>query len=461
MDRQVPECSLFPPGVGLMEQARKLTGSGVDRGAAVRGRMKIAIIGSGIAGLTCAHYLWRFHDLAIFEAGSHIGGHTHTHDIELDGRHYAIDSGFIVLNDRTYPNFRRMLEELGVATRPTSMGFSVTCSRTGLEYSGSGLNGLFAQRRNLLRPRFLTMLRDLFRFNQTAERLLDGGDELTVDEFFCRHQFGAEFREFYFYPMASAIWSCPRETIGLFPVRFIVDFYRHHGLLGIRNRPQWHVIDGGSKRYVEALVRPFRERIRLNSPVLEVARTAEAVWLRTAAGWESFDHVVFACHSDQALRILGDGATGPEREILGAFGWQENLAILHTDSSVLPRSRRAWAAWNYHLGTGNGAAATLTYDMNCLQGIQSPHRFCVSLNCPERIDQRKILREMVYHHPVFTTRRAGAQGRHAELIGPNRTSYCGAWWRNGFHEDGVVSALRVVDRLVNQPVTRPQAEVVA
>ncbi len=424
--------------------------------------MKIAIVGSGIAGLTCAHYLAREHELTVFESGDHIGGHTHTHDIELDGRHYAIDTGFIVLNDRTYPNFRRLLDELGVATQPTTMSFSVSCQRTGLEYRGADLNGLFAQRRNLLRPRFLGLLADLMRFNKLAEHsLASAGDEVTAEQFFREHRFGEAFREQYFFPMASAIWSCPRATVGQFPMRFIVSFYRHHGLLGVRDRPQWHVVRGGSKRYVEALVEPIRDCFRLKMPVTRVIRHADSVEVTAGGRNERFDHLVLACPSDQALRILGDGATLLERELLGAFGWQENLAMLHTDVSVLPRQRRAWAAWNYHLAAGDQQYATLTYDMNLLQGIGSPNRFCVSLNCPERIDRRKVLREMVYHHPVFTVRRAGAQARHAELIGPNRTSFCGAWWGNGFHEDGVVSALRVVEwvrrqdpRQIREPTKR-------
>lgn len=413
--------------------------------------MKIAIVGSGIAGLTCAHYLAAEHELTVYEAGDRLGGHTHTHDLELDGRHYAIDTGFIVLNDRTYPNFRRLMAELGVATQPTTMSFSVSCERTGLEYRGADLNGLFAQRRNLFRPRFLGLLADLVRFNRLAEnQLAEAGDDVTVERFFATHRFGDAFREQYFFPMASAIWSCPRQTISQFPMPFIVSFYRHHGLLGVRNRPQWHVVRGGSKRYVEALTAPIRDRFRLNTPVARVVRHAGGVQLSAAGGVERFDHVIFACHSDEALRILGDEATRLERELLGAFGWQENLAILHTDETVLPRQRRAWAAWNYHLAAGEQRAATLTYDMNRLQGIDGPHRFCVSLNCPERIDRSKVLREITYHHPVFTSRRADAQARHSELVGPNRTSFCGAWWGNGFHEDGVVSALRVVEWIRKQ-----------
>lgn len=420
--------------------------------------MKIAIIGSGIAGLTCFHYLRPEHDLTVFEAGPWIGGHTNTVEVQLDGQQFAVDTGFIVLNDRTYPNFRRLLNGLGVATQPTPMSFSLQCERSGLEYRGADLNGLFAQRRNLFRPRFLRMLTDLLRFHAIAEKSLAGvGDELTVDGFFREHRFGDGFREDYFYPMASAIWSCPRETIGQFPIRFIVEFYRHHGLLGVRDRPQWHVVCGGSRRYVEAIVGEHAPRFRLRTPVRSVRRDADRVLVGTEAGEEAFDHVIFACHSDQALQILDAAATPLERELLGSFGWQRNLAILHTDASVLPRQRRAWAAWNYHLARGNQAAATLTYDMTLLQSLKTQRRICVSLNCPERVNRNSVLAEFDYHHPVFTVRRRAAQQRHSELLVANRSSFCGAWWGNGFHEDGVVSGLRVVRALSS----RPQPEILA
>jgi predicted NAD/FAD-binding protein len=412
--------------------------------------MKIAIIGSGISGLTAAHYLRQQHDVTLFEANDYIGGHTNTVEFELEGREYAIDTGFIVFNDRTYPNFIRLLDELGVSSKPTSMTFSVSCEQSGLEYRGADLNGLFAQRRNLFSPRFLGLLSELLRFNRQAEQLLATAPEnQTVGEFFSQHRFGRQFIDKYFLPMASAIWSCPHSAVEGFPIHFIADFYRNHGLLSTRNRPQWRVINGGSQRYVEVLARPLTDSIRLNSPVVSVERTAENVKIRThrGSGPEVFDHVIFACHSDQALMILNGSATSVEREVLSGFPYEKNLAVLHTDTKLLPRNRRAWACWNYHIPASSTpeatAKATVTYNMNLLQGVVSPQTFCVSLNCGDRIDPRRVIRSIVYHHPVFTADRREKQRRHGELIGPNRTSFCGAYWGNGFHEDGVNSALAV------------------
>lgn len=412
--------------------------------------MKIAIIGSGISGLTAAHYLRQQHDVTLFEANNYIGGHTNTVEFELEGRDYAIDTGFIVFNDRTYPNFCRLLDELGVSSKPTSMTFSVSCEQSGLEYRGADLNGMFAQRRNLFSPRFLGLIAELLRFNRQAEQLLAAAPEnQTVGEFFSQHRFGRQFIDKYFLPMASAIWSCPHSAVEGFPIHFIADFYRNHGLLSTRNRPQWRVINGGSQRYVEVMARPLADSVRLNSPVVSVERTAENVRIRThrGNGPETFDHVIFACHSDQALMILNGSATPVEREVLSGFPYEKNLAVLHTDTKLLPRNRRAWACWNYHIPadpTAEAAAkATVTYNMNLLQGVVSPQTFCVSLNCGDRIDPRRVIRSIVYHHPVFTADRRENQRRHGELIGPNRTSFCGAYWGNGFHEDGVNSALAV------------------
>lgn len=412
--------------------------------------MKIAIIGSGISGLTAANYLRQQHDVTLFEANDYLGGHTNTVEFELEGREYAIDTGFIVFNDRTYPNFCRLLDELGVSSKPTSMTFSVNCEQSGLEYRGADLNGLFAQRRNLVSPRFLGLLWELLRFNRKAEQLLAAAPEnQTVGEFFSQHRFGRQFIDKYFLPMASAIWSCPHSAVEGFPIRFIADFYRNHGLLSTRNRPQWRVINGGSQRYVEVLARPLADCIRLNSPVVSVERNPDHVSIRTRRGDgpEIFDHVIFACHSDQALAILNGSATQVEREVLSGFPYEKNLAVLHTDTRLLPRNRRAWACWNYHIPASSApdaaAKATVTYNMNLLQGVVSPQTFCVSLNCGDRIDPRRVIRSIVYHHPVFTADRRENQRRHGELIGPNHTSFCGAYWGNGFHEDGVNSALAV------------------
>ncbi|MFN9879121.1 MAG: NAD(P)/FAD-dependent oxidoreductase, partial [Planctomycetota bacterium] len=259
--------------------------------------MKIAIVGSGISGLTAAHYLHRQHDVTLFEANDYLGGHTNTVEFELAGREYAIDTGFIVFNDRTYPNFCNLLDELGVSSKPTSMTFSVSCEASGLEYRGADLNGLFAQRANAFRPKFLGLLWELLRFNRQAEQLLAAApDSMTVGEFFARHRFGRMFVEKYFLPMASAIWSCPHSTVEGFPIRFIADFYRNHGLLSTRDRPQWRVINGGSQRYVEVLARPLADSVRMNSPVTRVERTAQGVHIRTRRGGEPecFDHLILA-----------------------------------------------------------------------------------------------------------------------------------------------------------------------
>lgn len=408
--------------------------------------MRIAIVGSGISGLVAAHRLHPDHDITVFEANDYIGGHTQTVDVELDGERHAIDTGFIVFNDRTYPRFIALLQELGVRSQQTTMSFSVRDDRTGLEYNGHSLNTLFSQRGNLLRPRFLRMLADIVRFSNAARRVLrERDDTTTVGTFLARHRFGAEFREQYLLPMGAAIWSCPTGAFGDFPIAFVAEFYANHGLLDLRNRPVWRVIDGGSRNYVEPLTRRFRQRIRLRSPVVGVRRCAETVELQMPGGQtEAFDHVVFACHSDQALRILGPDATPTEREVLGAFPWSRNTAVLHTDERVLPRSRRAWAAWNYRCTDDPDAPATVTYNMNLLQGLRSRHTFCVTLGDDSQIAAHRILGRFEYHHPVFTAQRAAAQARHPELLNHRRTSFCGAYWRNGFHEDGVVSAEAVV-----------------
>jgi predicted NAD/FAD-binding protein len=403
------------------------------------------VIGSGVSGLVAAYRLQTEHEVTVFEANDYLGGHTNTIDVEVGGEQQAIDTGFIVFNHRTYPNFTRLLDELQVESKPTSMTFSFRCDRTGLEYRGADLNGLFAQRSNLLSWRFHRMLMDLLRFNRQALRMLDQVDDMTtVGGFFVQHRFSREFIEHYFLPMASAIWSCPRGTIEQFPMRFILEFYRNHGLLSVRDRPQWRVVAGGSRQYVAALRRRFRGSVRANCLVRSVVRREDAVEVRAAGGSSRFDHVVFACHSDEALRMLGDGATASELEILSAFPYEENVAVLHTDPSVLPRRRRAWASWNFRAhADAHRDKATVSYNMNILQGLRSQHVYCVTLNDEARIAPDKVLRRMIYHHPVFTSARSAAQLRHSELINQNRTSFCGAYWGNGFHEDGVNSALAV------------------
>ena len=413
--------------------------------------MRIAVIGAGISGLVAAHRLHAEHDITLFEAQDYLGGHTHTVPVALEDESHSIDTGFIVFNDWTYPHFLELLRELDVASQPTTMSFSVRDERTGLEYNGHSFNTLFAQRRNLWRPSFYRMVADILRFNREAYRVVqDCRDDMTVGEFLRRHGYSPVFSRHYLLPMGSAIWSCPLGRFADFPIRFIVDFYHNHGLLSVTDRPTWRVVQGGSCKYVEAMTRRFQDRVRLRlgTPVRSVHRYGDHMVVQPRGGSnESFDHVIFACHSDQALRILGDSATATEREILSAFPYEKNTAVLHTDTSLLPRARRAWASWNYHLHEDEARPASVTYNMNILQSIRSRHTFCVTLNDIERIDASRILGRFEYSHPVFTTQRAAAQARHAELLSANRTSYCGAYWGNGFHEDGVVSALAVANAL--------------
>lgn len=407
--------------------------------------MRIAIIGSGIAGLLTARLLCRRHAVTVFEANDYVGGHVNTVRVESGGREYEVDTGFIVFNDRTYPHFRRLLDLLGVATTPTQMSFSVRCERANLEYNGTHLNGIFAQRGNLLRPSFLRMLADILRFNRNGTALrCELDDQVTVGEFIARQRYGRRFAEQYLLPMGAAIWSCPTGVFAQFPIRFILDFYHHHGLLALRNRPTWQVIRGGSRTYVRALAEPFRDAVRLACPVHSVARVADGIRVDHAAGSDSFDEVILACHADQALRMLAN-PTPLEQRVLSAFPFCASTAVLHTDISLLPQRRRAWACWNYHVADDEGAA-TVTYNMNLLQQLSAPETFLVTLNESERIDPVRQIARFSYSHPVFTTARSAMQSHHDELIRSAGLSFCGAWWGAGFHEDGVNSSLAVCRR---------------
>jgi predicted NAD/FAD-binding protein len=407
------------------------------------GRQRIAVVGGGISGLTTAYLLAPRHDVTLFEANDYPGGHTNTVTVEIGGEVRDVDTGFIVFNERNYPNFSRLLEILDVPSQPTCMSFSVRCDRTGTEYNGTSLNGLFAQRSNLFRPRFHGMLRDIVRFNREAKEEFESLDEgTTVAEWVEERGYGRAFIEHYLVPMGAALWSSPPDSFRGFPIRFVIEFFANHSMLDLRGRPVWRVIRGGSKQYVAALTESFADRIRLNTPVKEIRRETWGVRLRTVGGENhEFDHVVLACHADQALRMLTDPSE-TERELLGAFPYQPNEAVLHTDKSVLPRRPRAQASWNYRLPAEDPDRAAVTYDMNRLMSLDSDHRFFVTLNDASAIDPAKVLRTFQYHHPVYVAGRARAQRRHHELIGVNRTSFCGAYWGYGFHEDGVRSALR-------------------
>ena len=408
--------------------------------------MKIAIVGAGIAGNVAAYHLCRNHDITMFEAADHVGGHAHTHAIEQSGRHFFVDTGFIVFNERTYPQFTSLLGELGVDTQESAMSFSVRDESSGLEYNGTSLNGLFSQRSNLLRPSFLGMVRDILRFNHEAPALLcSPGTEIGLGSFLERGRYGRAFVENYIVPMGAAIWSTDPETMLGFPARFFIRFLQNHGMLSINNRPVWRVIRGGSARYVEKLTASFRERIRLNSPVEKVLRHKGGVFIKARArAEERFDAVFITCHSDQALKLLPD-ASPLEREVLGAIPYQENQAILHTDTRVLPRNKIAWAAWNYHRPKQTGGPVALTYNMNILQGLNAPEPLLVTLNREDAIEPAKIIKRLTYHHPLFTPAGVAMQSRQAEINRGRRTYFCGAYWRNGFHEDGVVSALEALN----------------
>ncbi|WP_419168707.1 NAD(P)/FAD-dependent oxidoreductase [Halobacteriovorax sp.] len=409
--------------------------------------MKIAIIGSGISGLTCAYKLSSKHDITLFEANDYLGGHTHTHDIELDGEKHRVDTGFIVFNKKTYPNFLKLLEELDVAYKPTSMSFSVSCDKTGLEYNGTSFNTLFAQRLNFLRPKFYSMLKGIIDFNKKAKDFLsnDNGD-ISLQAFFESRKVKDSVIEYYIVPMMAAVWSTDPRDVWQFPAKFVLRFFENHGFLEVDDRPQWYVIDGGSNSYIDKMLPHFKDSVRLNTPVQKVIRHDDHIVVETKNGSEKFDHVIFATHSDISLKIL-DAPTQKESEVLSSIPYIANPTYLHLDRSFLPKKKLAWAAWNYQLPIERKVGATVTYNMNILQELKSKNLFNVTLNPYRKIDEKKIIKKMDYMHPLFSLEGMKAQESWKDISGKNRTHYCGAYWRNGFHEDGVFSALRVVEEL--------------
>ena len=412
--------------------------------------LRIAIVGSGIAGLACAWLLSQRYQVTLFEADDRLGGHTHTHDIELSGRRHAVDTGFIVHNRPHYPLLSRMFDELGVATAPTTMSFSVHSAASGLEYNATSLDALFCQRRNLVSPRFLGMVRDIFRFYRIAPRLLEGdGPGPTLGEYLERHRFGAVFRDEHLVPMASALWSSPSWQVLEFPARYLVQFMHNHRMLQAGGRPPWRVVAGGSARYVQALQRNWNATVRLSTPVRAVHRHAQGVTVHTDGANEPFDHAVLACHSDQALALLAD-ADARETDILGAIPYQDNDVVLHTDARLLPRNRKAWAAWNAHVPRDPADACTVSYCMNLLQGLDAAEPLVVTLNRTAAIDPARILRRMHYRHPVYSAASVAAQARRAQIQGQRRTWFAGAYWGWGFHEDGIRSAHELVNALEAQ-----------
>ncbi len=407
--------------------------------------MKIAIVGSGIAGNVAALQLHRHHEITVYEAGDRPGGHSHTHSVDFQGQRFEIDSGFIVYNEENYPEFTRLLAALQVTTQPSCMSFSVRNERIGLEYCGTNLNTIFAQRSNLVSMQFWRTLLEIRRFNARAPALLrPGAPEIPLGEYLRAQGYSRAFTDHYIVPMGAAIWSTRPGLMLKFPAQFFIRFLQNHGMLSMGKPLAWRSIVGGSQRYVERLVAPFRHRIRLRTPVERVRRTPAGVFVK-ARGLEAerFDRVFMACHSDQALALYADPSP-LERSVLGAIPYQVNHAVLHVDTSLLPTSRRAWAGWNYHVMSDPEGPVCLTYDMNVLQGLRAPTRFLVTLNRTDAIDPRAVLAEVRYEHPLFSPASTRAQALHRTLNGAHGIYYCGAWWRNGFHEDGVVSALQAV-----------------
>ena len=418
------------------------------------GVVKLAIVGTGISGLSCAHHLHRAHDITVFEASDRVGGHASTVRVDLDDETHHVDTGFIVYNERNYPRFTRLLDELGVETQASEMSFSVRNERTGREWSGSSLTGLFARRSDLFQRTHWRMLADIVRFNRVARALLDsvGPNDPgpTLDEFLASHGFGGPVVEDYVVPLGASIWSADPSTFGQYPSASLFRFLDNHGLISLGGRPSWRTVSGGSARYVDRLVAPFRDRIRLSQPVEKLVRTTDGMIELVAAGCEPerFDHVILACHADEALELLGD-PTPAEHEVLGSIRFQPNVATLHTGTAMLPRSRRAWSSWNYHVTVDERRLPTLTYWMNRLQSLESDHEICVTLNRHDELDPSTVLGRFEYSHPVYDPGTLAAQARRPEIQGRQNTWFVGAWWGYGFHEDGVASGDEVVASLAD------------
>ena len=407
-------------------------------------RLRIAIIGGGISGNACAYLLHDHHEIELFTADSHNGGHTHTHAIEFEERQVRVDTGFMVYNQRTYPFFVKLLDRLGIEAQKSDMSFSVRCERNNLEYSGSSLNGLFAQRSNLLHPTFYRMLLDIRRFNREAPLALERyRDDHTLQSYLTENRYSDYFIQNYLVPLGASIWSARADRFLAFPFRFLVAFLNNHGLLQVRNRPQWYTIPGGAQRYVEAMTKKFKNSIRVDCPVVRVDRSADGIELHTRTGGTfEFDRVIFATHADTTLQLLSN-PTDSETEILSQFEYQQNDAILHTDQSWLPKRHRAWASWNYHVSDEPTAPASVTYDVNRLQQLGCSRPLCVTLNPTRAIPDRDVIKRIVYRHPVFSAGTLTTQKRQQEINGKNRTFFCGAYWGFGFHEDGLRSGLNV------------------
>ena len=421
--------------------------------------MRIAVVGSGVSGLASAWLLSRQHEVTLFESEDRLGGHTHTHQVEVAGQPLRVDSGFIVCNELNYPLFFAMLDELGVATQPTTMSFAVKSAKSGLEYNAGSNGGLFVQKRRLFSLRHWRMLSDILRFYRQAPALLGlSGDGPTLGDYLDQNRYSAGFCEDHLIPMASALWSSPSASIRQFPAKYLVAFMTNHHMLQVENRPQWHVVKDGSASYIDALSKRWSVSVRANCPVRSVRRQADGVELTLPSGTEQFDQLVLACHSDQALALLSD-ASDAEQDILGAIEFQQNDTVLHTDARFLPNDRRAWAAWNALIPAADEEQCTVSYCMNLLQSIDCPEPLVVTLNRSADIDPARVLRRMSYQHPVYTTASVAAQRRKSEISGQRNTWFCGAYWGWGFHEDGMRSAVDVAHALgIGWPLTHKPNE---
>jgi len=407
--------------------------------------MKIAIIGSGISGNTLAYHLNSNHQITLFESNSRVGGHSHTHEIEIANQKLNVDTGFIVFNKKTYPHFLNLLHELKVPYENSAMSFSVKDSQKDFEYNGTNLNALFAQRKNLISPTFYKMIKEILRFNKNSTLLLKDNEEISLGEYLDREAYSDFFKKYYILPMGSAIWSSDVKTMMTFPAKFFVRFFDNHGMLNINDRPQWLTITGGSINYVKKLISPFEKKIKLNSQIKSVDRKNDHVAIQFHDRDEKFDWVFFACHSDEALKLI-KSPTQDEKNVLKAIPYTDNEVILHFDERFMPRRKLAWAAWNYHVAEDSSSPVSLTYNMNILQNLKTNVPVLVTLNPQEKIDKHKIIKKLSYAHPQYSLKSIEAQSKHHLISGVNRTSFAGAYWGNGFHEDGVKSAIDAIEQ---------------
>ena len=407
--------------------------------------MKIAIIGSGISGNTLAYHLNSNHQITLFESNSRFGGHSHTHEIEIFNQKLNVDTGFIVFNKKTYPHFLNLLHELKVPYENSAMSFSVKDSQKDFEYNGTNLNALFAQRKNLISPTFYKMIKEILRFNKNSTLLLKDNEEISLGEYLDREAYSDFFKKYYILPMGSAIWSSDVKTMMTFPAKFFVRFFDNHGMLNINDRPQWLTITGGSINYVKKLISPFEKKIKLNSQIKSIERKNDHVAIQFHDRNEKFDWVFFACHSDEALKLIKN-ATQDEKNVLKAIPYTDNEVILHFDEHFMPRRKLAWAAWNYHITEDSSSPVSLTYNMNILQNLKTNVPVLVTLNPQEKIDEHKIIKKLSYAHPQYSLKSIEAQSKHHLISGVNRTSFAGAYWGNGFHEDGVKSAIDAIEQ---------------